>query len=398
METHAGYQGSLSETTVPNAVRTRRQARRPSSLWAVIPALIVLALIVPLPLRIARGPDQVPVAAAESVQVVAGARYQAGGLHRFLMGTHYREVWITPIVVPVLRPERFGGGLVPVREGGGLQTRSLRFRSATGREFVFRSTDKVLQLVPPPLYTSALGWTLQDGISASHPGASLVAFPLQSALGIPGPSPDLVVLAEDGLGPFRNRYGGLLGTFQEEIGDTSRRSTEEMLAALDSNTRHRVDATGFLAARLLDFVLNDWDRHPGQWRWISEAGHLQTVWRPIPVDRDQAFSWYDGLVVDVIRMVTTKLVKFGPEFPPLTGLTRSSRQIDRRILASVPWEQWDSVTRFVQGRLTNPVLDSAVHRLPGPWYERSGELLATSLRQRRDALGAISQRFYDLLH
>jgi hypothetical protein len=171
-----------------------------------------------------------------------------------------------------------------------------------------------------------------------------------------------------------------------------------MLAALDSNSRQRVDATGFLAARLLDFVLNDWDRHPGQWRWISEAGNLETIWRPLPVDRDQAFSWYDGLVVDVMRMATSKLVKFGPEFPPLTALTRSSRRIDRRILASVSREQWDSVTRFVQERLTNPVLDSAVHRLPAPWFERSGELLASSLRQRRDALGAISQRFYDLLH
>lgn len=399
MPTRAGYQASVSETTVANPGRTRRRVRRASSFWALVPALLLLALIVPLPLGDARGPAQIQVPLADSVQVIAGARYHAGALRRYLVGAHYRELWTTPIVVPVLRADRFEGGLLPVREGGGYQTRSLHFHSATGRQFVFRSTDKVLQLLPRPLYRSILGWMIQDGISASHPGAPLVAFSLHSAIGLPAHPPDLVVLGAAGLGSYRDRYAGLLGTFQEEIGDsTSRRSTDELLAALDSNTRHRVDATGFLAARLLDFVLNDWDRHEGQWRWIPETGNLQTIWRPIPVDRDQAFSWYDGLAVDVLRMLTTKLVKFGPEFPPLSGLTRSSREIDRRFLASLSQEQWDSVTRFVQGRLSDSVLNAAVRRLPAPWLALSGGFLEGSLQQRRDGLGPISRRFYDSLH
>ena len=399
MPTPAGYPASLSETTVANPVRTRRRLRPSSSFWALLPALLLLALIVPLPLGIPRGPVQIQVSSADSVQVVAGARYHAGAVHRFLLGSHYRELWTTPITVPVLRLGRYEGGLVPEREGGGLQTRSLHLRSRTGRQFVFRSTDKVLQLLPPLLYSSTLGWMIQDGISASHPGGPLVAFALHASIGIPSHPPDLVVMADSGLGEFRDRFAGLLGTIQEQIGDsTSRHSTEELLAALDSNTRHRVDATGFLAARLLDFVLNDWDRHPGQWRWLTEAGNLETVWRPVPVDRDQAFSWYDGLVMDVLRMATTKLVKFEPEFPPVSGLTRSSRQLDRRFLGSVTREQWDSVTRFVQRQLTDSVLDHAVQRLPSPWFTLSGAQLIETLRQRRDGLGGISSRFYEVLH
>lgn len=399
MPTRAGYQASVSETTVANPVRTPRPVRRASSFWALIPAGVLVAMILPLPLGHAREPARVAIPAADSLQVIAGARYHGSGIHRFLLGTHYRELWTTPIMVPVLRVDRFEDGLQPVREGGGDQTRSLHFRSGTGREFVFRSTDKVVRLLPRPFDRSVLGWVVQDGISASHPGAPLVAFSLHAAIGIPGHPPDLVVLAEGGLGIYRDRYAGLLGTFQQEVGDSSSRySTEDVLVALDSNARHRVDATGFLAARLLDFILNDWDRHVGQWRWIREAGNLETVWRPIPVDRDQAFSWYDGMVVDLLRLAMPKLVKFGPEFPRISGLTSNSREIDRRFLASLSQEQWDSVTRFVQDRLTDSVLTAAVRRLPPRWLALSGGYLEGSLQHRRDGLAAVSRRFYALLH
>lgn len=396
---HAGYQPSVRETTAANPGRTGRRVRRVSSLWALVPAALLGVLIVPLPISNPGAPVQFAVPAGDSLTVIAGARYQAGAVHRFLLGTHYRELWTAPVVMPVLRLARFAGGLRPVREGGGEQTRSLHLRSGDGRQFVFRSTDKVVRLLPRPLDRSLLGWVIQDGISASHPGAALVAFPLHTAIGIPGTWPDLVVLGDSGLGMYRDRYAGLLGTFQEETGDSaSRRSTVELLAALDSNPRYRVDGTGFLAARLLDFVLNDWDRHTGQWRWMVEPGNPGTVWRPIPGDRDQAFAWFDGLVPDLLRMVMPKLVKFGPEFPPLSGLTTNSRPIDRRLLGSLSREQWDSVTRFVQQQLSDSVLDAAVRRLPARWLDRSGGFLAGTLRRRRDALAGIAGQFYAKLH
>jgi len=398
MQTHAGYQASVRETTGANPVRTSRRWRA-SSFWALIPALILVALMVPLPFGNERPPVQFEVPGGDSLEVVAGARYAAGAVHRFLLGTHYRELWTVPIRVPVLRVDRYGDGLVPVREGGGAQTRSLHLQSASGRQFVFRSSDKVVRLLPYFMRRSILGWLVQGGVSAAHPGAALIALPLQAAVGLPGHPPELVVLGNTGLGTYRERYAGLLGTFQEEVGDsTTRHSTEELLAALDSNSRHRVNATGFLAARLLDFLLNDWDRHKGQWRWTSDVGNLQTIWQPIPVDRDQALAWYDGLVVDVLRIPIPKLVKFGPAFPPLSGLTMNSRSMDQRFLGSLSREQWDSVTRLVQRRLTDSVLDQAVQRLPRPWYALSGRFLEVTLRQRRDALGGISSRFYAMLH
>jgi len=58
--------------------------------------------------------------------VVAGDHYHAGWLHRLLLGTHYRDLWATPLEVDVLDLSRFAGGLTPTGCGGRRQTKVLR--------------------------------------------------------------------------------------------------------------------------------------------------------------------------------------------------------------------------------------------------------------------------------
>ena len=53
----------------------------------------------------------VPAARAQEAprrKVVAGEKYQASGLHRALFGADYRDLWATPIEVPVLDLQRYG--------------------------------------------------------------------------------------------------------------------------------------------------------------------------------------------------------------------------------------------------------------------------------------------------
>ena len=402
MTVRAGYRAAPDGTILARPDRTRRAPRRRLPLRVILPILGTAALLVPLPFG-ASGPARtVPPAGAESVRVAAGERYAAGRLRRFLLGTRYRELWTTPVTVRVLPLERFDGGLTVLREGGGLQTLSLHFASGNGRRFVFRSTDKTLRLLPGPLHRSALGLLLQDHISASHPGAALVAGPLQEAIGFPSLAPGLVVLPDDPrLGAHRSRFAGLLGSIQErrlEAMGVEHLSTDSLLVRLDSGSNQRVDASSFLGARLLDFILNDWDRHPGQWHWVAVGSGAETRWRPLPVDRDQALSWYDGALAGALRPLVPKLVTFGPEFPPLRALTANSKRLDRRFLTGISKPEWDSVTTWVQHRLADPVLERAVRTLPVEWWRISGPLILESLRARRDRLAEISDRFYRALH
>ena len=83
-----------------------------------------------------------PAPGVTTVTVEPGAHYQASGLHRFFIGGTYRDLWTTPIRVPVLDLETFAGGLHSPKLGGGNQTRSLHFTAADGTEYDFRSVDK----------------------------------------------------------------------------------------------------------------------------------------------------------------------------------------------------------------------------------------------------------------
>ncbi|HEU4954981.1 MAG TPA: hypothetical protein VFT28_10425, partial [Gemmatimonadales bacterium] len=78
----------------------------------------------------------------ETLAIPPGPQYEAGWLHRWLFGSHYRDLWTTPLEAPVLDLDKFAGGLRVTRKGGGEQTKSLRLRGADGKEYQFRSIDK----------------------------------------------------------------------------------------------------------------------------------------------------------------------------------------------------------------------------------------------------------------
>jgi hypothetical protein len=376
-------------------------------LLSVGPVLLGGAVLL-LPLHPAIELTRSPVPpGADSALIVAGERYRAGPVRRFLLGTHYRTLWTQPVKVEVLKLRDFMGGLVPVREGGGMETRSLHFISANGRHYIFRSIDKEMtRLLHYGLSRSLLAWTFQDQTSSAHPAGALVAAQLQAAVGLPATQPRLVVLPDDDrLAGFRARFAGLFGTLQEAPGDliggpggdSAVRHSDEVLALLDGGTGHRVDARGFLTARLLDFFLNDWDRHGGQWRWLPQAEDWGTLWRPVPMDRDQAFAWYDGVVMDLARLRTSKLSKFGPEYPQLRGLIRNSGGLDDRLLAGLERPAWDSIAAFLSARLSDSLIDAAVRNMPEPWWRLSGPELAGILRQRRAGISRIGTEFYQWL-
>jgi len=373
--------------------------------------LLVGAVFLLFPIHAPLELTRVPVPpGADSVLVAAGPRYRANALQRFLLGTHYRELWTLPVRFEVLNLAQFAGGLRPLREGGGMETRSLHFVTPSGGRYVFRSLDKeITRLLHAGLGRSLLASMLQDQTSSAHPAGVLVAARLQEAAGLPAPHPRLVVLPDDpGLGAFRLRFAGLLGTLQEgpgedlsvprdSAGEPVTRHTEDLLGLLDAGPGNQADVRSYLAARLLDFFLNDWDRHGGQWRWIPQAEAWGTLWRPVPVDRDQAFAWYDGVLLGLARLRTSKLSEFGPEYPHLKGLIRNSGPLDRRLLAGLERGTWDSVAAALEAELSDAVIAAAVRAMPSAYWEVSGPALAATLQQRRQGIRRMATEFYLVL-
>ncbi len=344
------------------------------------------------------------------VSTAAGEQYQAGLLHRWILGRHYRDLWTAPVRVELLDLDAVGGGLTPTRTGGGMQTRSLRFAGADGREYAFRSVDKD----PSPVLDSILRGTVvadlvQDGISAAHPYGALVAAPLLDAVGVLHVDPQLRVMPDDpALGEFREEFAGMLGLVEERPdeneGDrTSFQGTTRVIASetlterLDRGPNDRVDAEAYLRARIMDVFLGDWDRHRGQWRWATFDEEAPRRWLPVPRDRDQAFSKFDGLATRIVSLYLPQFVRFEKEYPSLRRLHWNARAIDRWFLAELDRDDWDRVGRSVQSALTDDVIEQAVFRLPLEILELNGEELGETLRARRDRLGEAWTELYELM-
>jgi hypothetical protein len=344
-----------------------------------------------------------------TVMVAAGPEYEAGGLHQFFFGAHYRDLWTTPVRVEVLDLGSFAGGLTPLKRGGGQQTKSLRFLGKDGKQYAFRSINKdPTKVLPPELQETLARSIVQDQISSAHPYAALVVGPLAKALGVLYAEPRLVVLPDGPkLGEFQAEFGKVLGFIEERpeegpdgepgfAGSEKIINTERLFEALEENHDNEVDSEAFLTARLLDVFVGDWDRHTDQWRWARFKKDDRKFWYPIPRDRDQAFAKLDGLLPSLAekRYVVMQMENFAKKTPDIISLTHSGRHLDRRFLSDLDYDTWRKTTEAFLTKPTENVIAQAVRNLPPEIYAKSGEGLTKKLVARRSLMSKASDQYY----
>ncbi|MBL0170193.1 MAG: hypothetical protein IPP90_05580 [Gemmatimonadaceae bacterium] len=360
------------------------------------------------PPALAQEPWKTPLAAsrqADSVTVAASVDYRAGAFYQWLVGSSNRVLWGTPIRVPVLNLETYAGGLRLTKTGGGLQTKSLRFESADGAEYVFRLSDKTVNTMPEVLRHTVLEHVLQDQVSAMHPAAAVMTAPLAAASGVLHPTAVLMVLPDDSmLGESRAEFAGRLGMLERFPnvptkgagfgGATSIIDSDSLLRRLNHDASEQVNAREFLAARLLDFLINDNDRHPGNWKWARRGDRPDEPWVPIARDRDHAFVSFGGVIMRMSRWWSPLLVEMN-DTPNVAALTAPGL-IDARLLAGLDRFVWDSVVSALQTRITDAVVHDAALAMPVE-YRAGAPRLEATLRKRRDALAAAASQFYRLL-
>jgi hypothetical protein len=348
------------------------------------------------------------------VVVVASKHYEAGSFHRWLLGDNWRDIWATPIKVPVLNLSTFAGGLKPVDTGGSAQTTSLRFIGADGNKYAFRPVYKDRLVHLEPYHNTIVADIFRDGLSSLHPAGPLAAPPFLEAAGIIHPVPHLFVMPDDpALGEFRKEFAGKLGAIEDRAlmpeegpglgGAVELIDSDDLLKRLNKSPKERIDARTYLAARLIDILLNDYDRHLNQWRWArvqprfagSTTGD-DIVWVPIPRDRDAAFINHQGVLMRLARKVKPNLVSFDATYPSMRAFIGAVIDLDQRLLVELDKTVWDSVTAVLKTKITDAVIDAAVQRMPHEYMSLHQSLIA-NLRSRRDNLHKAADEYYRIL-
>ena len=344
----------------------------------------------------APGPGQ------DSVVVQASKKYGASYIHAFLLGHNYRDLWYQPTKVPVLDLSKYAGGLTALEEGGNAQTRNLHLRGGDGKEYVFRPVFKDVLQLPDELKHTLIEDIFSDGLSASHPAATVLPNAILRAAGVLHAEPQLFVMPDDAkLGEFRKNFAGRLGTMEEFPEDPKEGKgfggavdiidSDELLERMNEDGANRIDAHALLTARLIDVLIGDHDRHPGQWKWARMAEGKDALWIPIPRDRDKAFVSYDGVLLGTARMFLPRLVKYTRV--PQPAMFYNAVNFDRRLLTSLTKADFDSTARFLQRVITDSVIDEAFRSMPKE-YQGIRRDLVNRTKARRNALAGSAAGYY----
>lgn len=356
-----------------------------------------------------------------SASIYTPRETEKSSFYRLLWGKHYRDVYSKKVEVPVLLLDTIYGGLKPIKEGGGQQSKSIRLINSEENEYTLRALRKSpvsyiqADLLPTSYVGDRINNTLPqrlilDYFTTSHPYAKFALDNFSEALDLPHIKPEIFyVPRQPALGIHNEEYGDQLFELQAHAGSENKSfaqfgnpdeiiSTFDLLEELREDPKARVDEDKYLRARLFDMLIGDWDRHQDNWRWAEYEDKEGKKYVPIPRDRDQAFSKYDGPLIRLIKLAEPRLRKmqsYDEDIKSIEWFNWSGYPIDLQILFKSDWKQWEEQVRKIQNTLTNEKIAAAFSQLPRTAQDESIEEIKEKMKGRRDQLMNIARRYYD---
>ncbi|NNK70455.1 MAG: phosphoesterase [Flavobacteriaceae bacterium] len=345
--------------------------------------------------------------------------------YKKLWGERYREYFSTDVTIPTVNLDTLYGGLKPVRKGGGHQSKSLRFEDPEGREYVMRALRKNAvqyiqavvfadQYVTPDLEGTKTEALLLDGFTASHPYAPFTISELSKAVGVFYTEPRLFyVPKQSAIGKFNNDFGDEIYMIEERAADghgdkegfgfsDKLISTYDMLEEIRQDRDHVIDEEAYIRARLFDMVIGDWDRHQDQWRWAVFKEEGKTIYRPVPRDRDQAFSLMDdGTLMGIATFLAPPirlLRSFEAELKDPKWFNVEPFPLDVALLTQSSKSDWDKQVKRIQDDLTDAVIDKAFLKFPKEVQDETIDVIRSKLIGRRGNLKIISDEYYKIVN
>jgi hypothetical protein len=373
----------------------------------IVYTLIALTLLPRNTVAQAALPDTAATAAFKTI--AAGPAYERGKFHNWLWGNNRRAEWATPIQVPILWLDTAYGGLKPYKMGGGNETRSLRLKSADGKEYALRSVNKSRKdVIPPDFKNTFVDDIIRDQVSMAHPYGARALPVMMAEAGIYYPRNIIVYVPEQpALDTFNDRFkNDLYMLEQRPDGDWSEadnlgnfkkyESTEEVLEKMMKSNKYTADQYAFVKARLFDMLISDWDRHEDNWRWGENESGDNTKFIPVPRDRDNVFYAHDGLLINM--MISAAKLKYMQHFDHkvknIEDLNWEMRYIDRFFTNALSWNDWQRAATELQQALTDTVIAQSVRQLPPEIFNVSGRELIDKLKSRRAQLPEFARDYY----
>ncbi|QTN38672.1 BamA/TamA family outer membrane protein [Cryomorphaceae bacterium] len=341
---------------------------------------------------------------------------KATPMRDFWMGEHYRDLYAKEYTFPRIDLDTAYGGMSVLKRGGGNQTNSLRLADAQNRQWSMRSLSKdATRLLPYPFNkTTAAEGLIIDNFLSTHPFGALAVPTLADAAQVYHTNPEIYYVPQQpAMGMYNRGFGGEVYLLEERphkswselasIGSPEDAiSTPDVVVETTEDHKKYIDQHWAVRSRLFDLVIGDWDRHDDQWRWVElEDSTGRKFYRPVPRDRDQAFSKYDGVVTGIARLFPSgflhQLRPYSDEIADVRWAGWSARYFDRSFTNELEWSDWEQEATYIQTHLTDSIIDAAFAAWPAEAQDESVEEIKGHLRARRNNVVDIAQELYTYL-
>jgi hypothetical protein len=346
------------------------------------------------------------------IVIEASKNYEKRASYQKKWGEHYRKEWATPVKFKKVMLDTLAGGLTPYDAGGGRQSKSLRLKDKQGREYVLRSVDKSFGKALPEIYQGTFFEDIiNDQVTIGHPYAALVIPTLADAAGVYHTTPQIIFIpSQPALDSFNKDFGNQLYLFEQRPDENWETApnfgnsknivgTEKMLSEINEDNDHSVDQISYVRARLFDFLIGDWGRHEDQWRWASFKNGDEKIYKPVPRDRDQAFTKFDGtwLKLGISAGDLGHLQSYDKNEPDIKTFNFTARNLDRRLVTGLSLQQWIDIAKGMQRSVSDAVIAKAVKQLPPEVANISANEITAGLKTRRDRLVESAIDYYKFL-
>lgn len=342
--------------------------------------------------------------------------------YTFLFGQHYRKIYSTPIQVQTATIDTLFGGLKPKRAGGGHQSKSLQLVDKDGKEYVMRALKKSAsrflqavafkdQFVVNEFEDTYAEDFLFDFYTTSHPYTPFIVGDLAEKIGVAHTNPTLYYIPKhEALEEFNTTFGNELYMVEERPTDSQKEvasfgkpnaiiSTDDVLKNIHKDEKYLVDEKSYIKARLFDMLIGDWDRHSDQWRWGEYKTDGKIVYKPIPRDRDQAFTKYDGALLSLLMNMPAlrHMQTFKDNIRNVKWFNREPYPQDIAFLKTANENDWIKEAVYIQEDLSDADIDAAFRTLPKEVQDETIESIKHKLTARKNQLQHYASNYYNVL-
>ena len=343
-------------------------------------------------------------------------------------GAKYKNAYSTPVTAQVASLDTLYGGLQIVQENKDTDYSSLLLTDRNGNQYRMRAMGKnALQISRKLIFEDnenkpsdaqkadvpTVKGQNTNFYTATHPYAIMAIPDMARAINIFYTTPQLYyVPKQKRLGRYNENFGDDLYLISIEPSEKSEgeglfkypddvETTDDILIKLRKTGDVQVDEENYIKSRLFDMLIGDWDREPNHWQWAEFYNrYKKNVYVPIPNNRDNAFSSFEGNIFDYTRSIFNGSLQthvYGDKLNDLEWFNKEGVILDRALLKNSGRAQWKYLAESIQDSITDAVIEKAFNSIPPEVQDEALEDIKQKLKERKKNLVTIADNYYSYL-